>query len=397
MDNLIIVVSLCLTLSLIFSEICYRLRYPRILGPMITGILLGFEPFKNFIEPFTEQISFLSELAIVFLLLLAGLEINIRKLGRTSKDAVLVAFFSALVPFVFGFCLTKLLYSMGLISMLADQSNVVAAVVGACLSLTAEGTSLAMLIEMNALNTRLGTIILGSGILDDIFEITFLSALLVFVTDSMTMVQLPLSIFVFVVCIILIWKVVPGIIKFIQKEDSRITTVSTIIVITMIIASLSSVFGLSPVIGAFIGGLIIQVSNKDKDDERMDVEELKTLSFSLIVPFFFINIGLNFDVSSLLTHPLLVLLIVFAGFASKILGALLVTPLTNLTLLQTYLIGWAMNSRGAMELVILELARVHNLVTPEIYSAIVVMAIATTIIFPVMFNRIVRKDRKILD
>ncbi|MFP4423794.1 MAG: cation:proton antiporter [Candidatus Woesearchaeota archaeon] len=397
MDSLIVIVSLCLTLSLFFSELCYRLGYPRILGPMITGIFLGFQPFKNFIEPFTEQISFLSELAIVFLLLLAGLEINIRKLQKTSKDAILIAFFSALIPFVLGFSVTKLLYSFGIITTLVDQSNIVAAVVGACLSLTAEGTSLAMLIEMKALNTRVGALVLGSGILDDVFEITFLSALLVFVSNSRSMIEFTILVFMFVVCIILIWKVVPGLIKFIQKEDSRITTVSTIIVITLIIASLSSLFGLSPIIGAFIGGLIIQVSNKDKEDERRDIEELKTLSFSLIVPFFFINIGLNFDVASIFANPLVVFLIVIVGFASKILGSIIVTPITNLTLKQTYLIGWAMNSRGAMELVILELARQNNLITPEIYSAVVVMAILTTLVFPIMFSRIVKKDKNILN
>lgn len=397
MDDVILFIAACLTVSLLFSEVCYRLRYPRIIGPILTGILMGFGPIRDFLTPSArEAISILSELAIVFLLLLAGMEINLTKLKRSSKDATLISFFSAIIPFILGFFLIKAFYQFGILTTFADQSTIVALVVGACLSLTAEGTSLAMLIEMNALKTRVGTLILASGILDDLFEIVFLSGLIVFVNDSSELIFLPLHIFAFVTLVILIWHAVPSIIQFIQKEDSRITTLSTIIVITFIIASISHLFGLGPVIGAFIAGIIIQVSNKDKDDERIDVEELKVLSFSLIVPFFFINIGLHFDFSSFFTHPFLIFSVVVIAFVSKILGTMVVTPFTDLTLRQTHLIGWAMNSRGAMELVILELARQNNLITSEVYSAIVIMAIITTLIFPAVFKQIVSRYPKIL-
>ncbi len=397
MDNVIIIITACLTLSLILSEICFRIRYPRIIGPIVTGIIFSIGPLKEYVSHASEQIQFLSELSIIFLLLLAGLEINIKKLEKASKDSLLISFFSALIPFAFGFIAVKLMYHFSLITSFSDQSNIVAAVVGACLSLTAEGTTLAMLIELNALNTRLGAIILGSGILDDVFEVFFLSALLIFVNKSSNLLLMPIYIFIFVVIVLLIWKLVPGIIRKIQKEDSRITTVSTIIVITLIIASISSMFGLSPILGAFIGGIIIQLSNKDKDDERQDIEELNVLTFSLIVPFFFINIGLHFDFASLIANPIVVIIILVIAILSKIIGSVIVTPLSGLTLRQTYLIGWAMNSRGAMELVILELARNFLQIPVEIYSAIVIMAIATTIMFPVIFKTIVTRNPHILN
>lgn len=395
MEHLIIIFTICLGLSVILSEICYRVRYPRIIGPIITGIILGIGPIGDYIRRAESQISFLSELSIIFLLFLAGLEINISKFKKASRDATLIAFFSAVLPFIMGFFSVMIMYNLGILA--GSDQYLVATIVGACLALTAEGTSLAMLIEMNALNTRIGTIILGAGIMDDIFEVFFISAFLIFVNETSNLLFLPISIFVFVIVILLIWKLVPWLIKFIQKEDSRISTVSTFIVITFSMASLASLFGFSPLIGAFIGGIIIQLSTANREEERMNIEELKVLTFSLIVPFFFINIGLHFDFTSVLAHPILTLIVLTVAVVSKICGALIVTPFTSLSLRQTHLIGWAMNARGAMELVILELARMNGLIGLNIYSAIVMMTIITTLIFPVIFKTIVTKDSTVLN
>ena len=395
MEHLIIIFTICLGLSVILSEICYRVRYPRIIGPILTGIILGIGPIGDYIRRAESQISFLSELSIIFLLFLAGLEINISKFKKASKDATLIAFFSAALPFIMGFFSVIILYNVGILS--GSDQYLVATIVGACMALTAEGTSLAMLIEMNALNTRIGTIILGAGILDDIFEVFFISAFLIFINETSNLLFLPISIFVFVIVILLIWKLVPWLIRFIQKEDSRISTVSTFIVITFFMASLASLFGFSPLIGAFIGGIIIQLSTGNREEERMNIEELKVLTFSLIVPFFFINIGLHFDFTSILAHPVLTLIVLAVAVTSKIFGALIITPFTSLSLRQTHLVGWAMNARGAMELVILELARMNGLISLNIYSAIVIMTIITTLIFPVIFKTIVGKDATILN
>jgi len=89
----------------------------------------------------------------------------------------------------------------------------------------------------------------------------------------------------------------------------------------------------------------------------------------------------------------MVLLVATVG---KLAGALMATPFTDLSFAQTHLIGWGMNSRGLIELVVADVARQAGLIPPEVYAAIVSMAIITTILIPIMMKIIIKKDRKIL-
>jgi Kef-type K+ transport system membrane component KefB len=372
--NIIVLIAIFLSLALIISEIFHRLKYPRVIGHIFTGILLGL-PFIRiyFSSENLAGISFLSELGIVFLLLLVGLEVDLIKLRKASRDSLIIAISAAVIPFIFGFITMKVM----------GYPNIIAAVLGASLSLTAEGTTIVVLIEMKVLKTRVGTIMLGAGILDDIFEVLFLSLLLVYINESKVHLSLfPISIITFVITIYLIIKFIPKTIDYIRKEKSRVSDLTIILVIGLSVAALSQLLGLGPIIGAFIGGIFVQWIVRDKKFLDEIIEELKILTFSLIIPFFFINIGLHFDFNSILVNPILFFVIFVVAVLSKIIGAIIVTKFCTLNLRQMTLVGWAMNSRGAIELVIAELARANNLIPIEIYSAIIAMTIITTLMFP---------------
>ncbi len=372
--NLILLMAVCLGMSLIFSEVFFRLKIPKVLGQILAGIVLGI-PFIKVI--FTAEnlsdISFLAELGVVFLLLLVGLEISLRKMRKTKKDSLIIAISAAVVPFILGFGLMRLL----------DYDYVTAIAVGACLSLTAEGTKIVVLIEHKMLKTRVGTIMLGAGILDNIFEVLFLALLLVYVQKSNVSIAIfPVTVIAFMGITLLLLKFIPRVMRVLHKDRSKIASFSTMLVIGLSIAALSSLMGLGPVIGAFIGGIFLQKAIVNRKEEQEDVKELRMISFALIVPFFFINIGMHLDFQSLVLNFNLFVLIIITAIAGKILGTIIVTPFTNLNLKQTTLIGWGMNSRGAIELVIAEIARMNGLISIEVYSAIIAMAVLTTFMFP---------------
>lgn len=372
--NLILLMAVCLGVSLIFSEVFFRLKIPKVIGQIIAGIVLGIPVIKAvFTAQNLSEVSFLAELGVVFLLLLVGLEISLTKLRKTGRDSLIIAISAAIVPFILGFGLMRLL----------NYDYITAAAVGACLSLTAEGTKIVVLMEHKLLKTRVGTIMLGAGILDNIFEVLFLALLLVYVQKStVSMALLPVTVIAFMVITLLLLRFIPKVMRIIHKDRSRIASFSTMLVIGLAIAALSSLLGLGPVIGAFIGGIFLQKAIVNKKEEQEDIKELKLISFALIVPFFFINIGMHLDFQSLVLNFQLFLLIIIVAVAGKILGTIIVTPLTSLSLKQTTLIGWGMNSRGAIELVIAEIARANNLISIEVYSAIVAMAVLTTFMFP---------------
>ncbi|MBN1157453.1 cation:proton antiporter [Candidatus Woesearchaeota archaeon] len=382
-ENILFILALCLLVSFILSELFFRMKYPRVIGQVFAGIVLGFPVFYTvFTADSINSINLLSDIGVIFLLMLAGLEINLRKLIESEKDAVIIAVFCAVVPFILGY-----VFAIGI-----GYSKIVGLVLGASLALTAEGTTLEVLMELNALNTKIGTIILSAGIVDDLFEVILLSIILIVSHKSyVQLILFPAKLLLFVALAFIIYKLIPTIIGFIQREKSRIATFSSVLLIGILVALLSQSLELGPIIGAFIAGIIIQATNKNIDDENENVEELKVMTFSFIVPFFFINIGMHMNFKTLLANIWLVVLILIIAIIGKVLGALLAVPFTKLRMDEGYIIGWGMNSRGGVELVIAEIARTKGLIPIEVYSAIVIMAITTTLIFPFIMKAYMKK------
>ncbi len=383
------VISLSLLLSFFLVEVFRKFKQPEVLGQIFAGVILGLPFFVSFLgKNIISDIHFLSDMAIVFLLLLAGMEVKFKDIMKVGGEALVVAVFSAAVPFVLGFVVGK---AMG-------YSSLASLVLGATLSITAEGTTLKVLMDLNALKTRVGEIILGAGIIDDVFEVIFLTVVVVASQKSFQkLLFFPLELLGFVAVVFFAYKVIPKFLTLVKKEHDRVSVFSSILLIGLVIATISQYLSLGPVIGAFIAGMLIQLSHRLKREETVVVEELKVMTFSFIIPFFFINIGLHLDFQSLATNLWLVLLVLFIATAGKVLGAMAATSFTNLSARQGYLIGWGMNARGAMELVIAEIARSAGLIPIELYSAIVVMATITTMIFPFYLKRVCTTHPEVLE
>ncbi|ODS39518.1 MAG: hypothetical protein A7316_05260 [Candidatus Altiarchaeales archaeon WOR_SM1_86-2] len=394
MHDFLLTFTVCLALAFVISEVFHRFRYPRILGQIIAGIVLGLPILHDLVfTPDTlTYISFLSQLGIIFLLLLAGLEIDYRRLMEVSREAVLVAVFSAAIPFAMGFLLMKLF----------GYSDVLALIVGGCLAVTAEATKVKVLMDFKVLDTKLGAIMLAAGAIDDILEIILLSMVLVLVQTEgalglSQLITLPLEILLFIALVYLFFKSFPWIARYMQRT-SELGAFSISIILGLCVVMLSEFLGLGPVIGALVAGLILRVSIRAKE-ERKIAKDLRIAAFGLIVPFFFIWIGMQFDVNALFMYPVLVLLITLIATLGKLSGSIIVKFFSKLSLKQTALIGWGMNSRGAVELVIASAAYPvfvrENAV--EIFSAVVIMAIITTMIFPVMLKHELKKNPLVMD
>ena len=390
MQDMLIVISIILAVSFVFSEIFFRIKYPRVIGQILAGMFLGLPFFSVLFQGNVEnEIAFLAELGIVFLLLLTGLEINLDKFKKAEKDSIIIALFCVLLPFILGFALMKAI----------GYSNLIAFIVGACLSLTAEGTSLKVLLDMRALNTKVGTIIVGAGIFDDIMGILFLSIVTFYASGDIGQVlAFPFRIALFVALAYLTYKLFPLGLRRVEKEHSGVSTFSFILLFGIIIATVSKFLSIGPIVGAFIAGIIIHLSEHKKGEHHETVKELRVMTFSLIIPFFFIYIGLQFQKAFplMLNNIWLAIMILLVATAGKLLGAVIATPFTDLSISQTHLIGWGMNSRGLIELVVAGIAFESKLIPPEVFGSIVAAAIITTIIFPIVMKAIVKGNRKVL-
>jgi Kef-type K+ transport system membrane component KefB len=390
--EIFVLVPLILIVTFAMGFLFKRIGMPAVVGQILAGILLGI-PFLRVVLFDSESsliiLDFLAYLGIIFLLFLAGLEIDIEKIRETSRESLLISLSSALVPFALGFTFMMLVFpSYGWLAAL---------VFGGAMMVTSEATKVKVLMDLNSLNTHLGAIMLAAGALDDIFEVLFLALVAVIGRGGglIELAAIPVEIVVFVVVAFAFFKGASKTFRYLDRKGGNQAEIFSLVVIfIMVLAALSEGLGIGYLIGAIAGGFILQIAMKNIHErhrkDMIKVTELIALGF--IVPFFFANVGINFEFDTLFSSIGLLVATVIIAFSGKILGCIAIKPFSRLTLKQLYYTGWAMNSRGAAELVIALAAKQFGLIPLEVFSALVAMSLITTLTFPPVLARGIHKN-----
>lgn len=392
MPETLIALSIILIIAFLLNILFKKIGFPSVVGQILAGTILGIPAIKGFLfnSESLSAVDLLSTFGIVFLLYLAGVEIDIEKIKETTRDSILVALGSTTAPLVLGF---TFLISIG-------YSVTAAIVFGGALAVTAGGTIVGVLMDSKTLNTRLGAIFVAAGTIDDLLEIFLLGFILLLIHGEgiFQVALLPLQLLAFIVISFMLFKGMSKILQHFKKNGDDVELFSIVIILVISMAALSEVLNIGYLIGAIIAGFLLQVSTKSvgRKSEEEIVKTIRLITLAFVVPFFFANIGLNFDVGVLLSNPILTAATVSLAIGGSVIGALLVKPFSNLDLKQLYIVGWAMSSKGSVELVIALLAREYGLISEEIFSALVAMAIITTLAFPFVLAREIKKNPSIM-
>jgi len=396
--NIFIVLTICLIVSFSAKEIIKKIGLPEVVGQILAGLILGIPIIKILI--FTPQtlssIEFLSKLGILFLLFLAGIEIDLKRLISNLKDSTLIALFSAILPLILGYLFLKLL----------GYDNITSLIFGIALAVTSEGTKVKVLMDLRVLKTRLGAIMLGAGTIDNIIEVLGL-ALVMGLSKGLEFQKIAVFPFQILIFGIFCYGLFHLITKFGEKVIKKMNDIEfyiSILLLVFSIAAIAEIFEVGFLIGAIIAGFLIQllirklrIEEKGLKQEKEALEGIKLMTLAFLVPFFFINIGLNFDWSLIKLSPWLLIGGVSIAFLGKILGTILTKPFSSLNLRQLYLIGWAMNSRGAVELVIALIAFNLGLIPLEIFSLLVIISLITTLSFSIFLQYQIKKNPAIMN
>jgi len=330
---IIFTVLICIAVSFLFTFLAKKLNLSVVIGLILSGVILGSPGIKNaIIGPNEDFVMVLGNLAFFILMFLAGLEISWCMFYKERKDAAAVAFFAAIIPLLLGFFV---FLQMGF-------SIVTCLTVGISMSITAEATKARVLLELGKLDTKLGSLMMGAGILDDMIGLT-LFAVISYVFTGKTATH-----------------------EFIQ------TLVA---------------------IGAFFLGIIV---HKLMGREKPLVQKVEKILLTFVIPFFFISMGIHFSFESLFLKPWLAVVVIVLAISGKIAGSLFAKLFIQLSWKQLYLVGWGMNSRGAVELALALLALQAGLIEKDVYSSLVLMALVTTLIFPVVLRRMLEKNPDIM-
>jgi len=323
----------CITLSFLFTTLAKKLNISAVVGLIVSGIILGSPSVKKIlIGPNTDLIHWLGNLGFLALMFLAGLEISWCLLYKERKDALKVAFFAAFIPLLLGF---SVFFVLGF-------SLATCLIIGISMSITAEATKARVLIEIDKLDTEVGSLMMGAGIIDDVVGLVLFAAVSYFFTGN-------------------------------AATHEFIQTISAI-----------GVF--------FLGIAVHKIVGRHK---KLVLAGERMLLLG-VIPFFFYSMGIHFSFQSLFLNTKFLAIILAISIAGKIIGSMIAKPIISLTWKQLYLVGWGMNSRGAVELALALLAFRAGFIERDIYSSLILMALSTTLLFPFVLKRLVKNDPDIM-
>lgn len=376
--NAMLALCLILIVTTILGQISARLNFPTVLGYLVSGIILG--PAGLHWLQTTDLIQIFSEIGVVILMFIAGLESNLSNIRRFWRPSVYVAVIGMIIPIATAYLTGRYFHFSQLKSIF----------LGVTFAATSVSISIVVLQEMHQLDSNEGATILGAAVVDDILAVVVLSLLISFSGNHVQnndshnlLITSSLQLGYLILLVIVGRWLIPRLMTISSKL--LVANAETIIalIICFSLASLADLVGLSSVIGAFFAGLMLSQTHYKKLIHR----DTQPIGNAIFIPVFFISIGLKLSLQGILNDFGLFLTLSFGGIGAKMIGASLGARLTQFSWRSSWMIGAGMISRGEMALIIAQLGLKSHLLSSNSYSAVIGAIIVTTLLAPFILKQ----------
>jgi Kef-type K+ transport system membrane component KefB/nucleotide-binding universal stress UspA family protein len=392
--------ALLLLVGRLMGEAAQRIGQPSVMGQLIAGLLLG-PSFFGVLWPAGQHAVFptdavqksmldaVSELGVLMLLLLTGMETDLQMVRRVGRAAIAVSAAGIAIPFACGFALGELLPADFLPR--ADARFVTAIFLGTALSISSVKIVAMVIREMNFMRRDLGQIIVASAILEDtigwvIIAVAFgLAAAGSIDVWSVSRAVVGTGLFM-VLSFTVGRRIVFRLIRWANDNfRSEFPVITTILIIMAVMALTTQLIGVNTVLGAFVAGILI---GESPILTRHIDEQLRGLIVALFMPVFFGLAGLNADLTILRSPDLALLAVGLIAIASigKFLGAFIGGTIGGLSRAESLAVGCGMNARGSTEVIVATIGLSTGLLSQNLFTLIVTMAIVTTTAMPTMLR-----------
>ncbi|WP_100613643.1 cation:proton antiporter domain-containing protein [Confluentibacter citreus] len=371
-----------------FGWICKKIGQPTVIGEIIAGIVLGpsfmgmyFPEFSEALFPLESlgNLQFLSQIGLILFMFVIGMELDLKVLKNKAQDAVVISHASIIIPFALGMGLAYFIYES--FAPEGVQFLSFGLFMGIAMSITAFPV-LARIVQERGLNkTRLGTIAITCAAADDITAWCLLAAVIAIVKAG-SFVSAVYIIALAVIYVLIMIKVVRPFLARIgslyHTKESLSKPIVAIFFLTLIISSYATeVIGIHALFGAFMAGAIMPENIKFRN---IFIEKVEDVALVLLLPLFFVFTGLRTEIG-LLNDPYLwkiTGLIILVAVVGKFVGSALAAKFVGQNWKDSLTIGALMNTRGLMELVVLNIGYDLGVLSPEIFAMAVIMALVTT-------------------
>src|SRR5215831_7267939 len=387
--TLILQIAVVLTACRIVGNLFLKVGQPRVVGEMFAGIMLG-PSLLGAIAPQVSAVVFppsslgflnaLSQVGVIVFMFLVGLGINPRELKSQGHAAVLTSHVSITAPFVLASFLAFYLYPR-----LSDSSvpfTSFALFMGAAMSITAFPVLARILTERNMLNSRLGTVAIACAAVDDVTGWCILAYIVLFIRAGNAGHPILFTVGGLIAFTLVMLYGVQRLLKRFESLYRQTGRLSENAIALMLLLALSSALctewlGIHLLFGSFLMGAIMP---KEEKFVRYVVDKFETIVVTMLLPLFFAFTGLRTNVG-LVKGPemwMYCVAIILVATLGKLGGSVLAGWWSGMPVREAAGLGSLMNTRGLMELVILNIGLDIKIISPALFSMMVTMALITT-------------------
>ncbi len=396
--SIIYILLVLLIVTRVFGELSERMGQPALLGELVSGVCLGVL-VQNHHQTFpilaglsdNEVFKAITDLGIFFLMLLGGIELHPVKLLKASKDAFVVATGGMFLPLALGI-------GFGFLMLPSSDTRFAQSLfLGTVIAVTAVPVSIKALMDLGKLNTRVGQTIVSAAVIDDTFSLILLAVLTGFLQSGTAPGLVAVAwiigkvILFFIISGGLGYFLFPILGKHLKKSHADEFEFSMLLIAAMAYAMLAEALGMHFILGAFLAGLFFRRSTITPQTYDDILGKTKGLTSGFLAPIFFASIGMHLDLGALLEVPVFVLSMIFIASIGKVIGAGICARSMGMSNRQALAVGAGMNARGAVELIIADIALRTGIFSAPVpvpsvirfmFSAVVIMAIVTTLMTP---------------
>lgn len=410
MSILLLQIVVILLAVRIFGWICQKIGQPTVVGEIFAGVVLGpsllgyyFPEASAFIFPVSslDNIRFLSQVGLILFMFIVGLELDLRTIKNRANNAIVISHSSIIVPFLFGVLLAYFLFG----NFTHQDTDFIpfALFMGIAMSIAAFPVMARIVHERGINKTPLGPTIITCAAIDDITAWCLLAVVIAIVKAG----SVGSSLFVIlmaIIYIIVMFKVIrPFLKRIVEFQTSKRTINKSAIGIFFLVLFLSAyateVIGIHALFGAFLAGVIMP---SNMSFRNLFTEKIEDVSLVLLLPLFFVYTGLRTQIG-LLNDPYLWMIcigIIILAVVGKSMASTLSARFVGNNWKDSFTIGALMNTRGLMELVVLNIGLDLGILTPEVFAMMVVMALTTTFMTSPLLNlidKIFKKRQTVTD
>lgn len=391
-----------------FGEVAERCGQPALVGELLSGIALGvvvgrFSHVFPVLSELTDDRVFraITDLGVFFLMLYGGVEMRPKDLAKASASSFVVAVSGLVVPLAVGF---------GAGWYFIPESSFKFAqclFIGTAISITAVPVAIRVLMDLGKLESKPGRTIVSAAIFDDVLSLIVLAVLTAVaktgeLPELQGMMLLGCNVLLFFGITFVVGQFVfPRMGKLITRFQADEFELTVLLVMALGLAMLAEALHLHFILGAFMAGLFFGRQSVGKETYEGVKSKVSGITTGFLAPVFFASIGLHLDVSAVFSIPGFLVVLVTIAFLSKMVGAGVPAYWTGLSKRQSVAVGVGMSARGAVELIIADIALRAGLfgqpeppppVIEHLFSAVVIVAVLTTVVVPIALRHLFAEE-----